>query len=190
MGVVELRRLRQVEDGNRILKQLVADLSIRTCCRRPREKMGKVGLEPCGDPLLPERLRDQRATAGCGWPKAAGAVVHTSLVIADHLLREGAVYFNLSGNDFDKPYRWAVARQLIHRLHGLGRRGACPTSHRLTPCSPVFGPGWVGVRRGANSSKDACPRLMIGNSPGAREPPWRSVPQRRPDQRALHSPRT
>ncbi len=55
-----------------------------------------------------------------GRAKAAVAVAHTILVIAYHLLTEGTVYRDLGGNYFDERDRQAVARRLIHRLHGLG----------------------------------------------------------------------
>lgn len=45
MGVAELARLRQLEDENKKLKSLVADLTrrLRTCCKRYCEKSSEAG---------------------------------------------------------------------------------------------------------------------------------------------------
>src|SRR5215217_1125792 len=55
-----------------------------------------------------------------GRARAAIAVGHSILVIAYHLLTEGAVYRDLGANYFDERDRQAVERRLVHRLEGLG----------------------------------------------------------------------
>jgi putative transposase len=44
MGIAELTRLRQLEDENKKLKALVADLTLdSTCCKRCSEKSSEAG---------------------------------------------------------------------------------------------------------------------------------------------------
>ena len=60
MGVVELRRLRQVEEENRKLKQLVADLSLdKHMLQEALRKTGEAGPEARRRRLLPGRLPGQ-----------------------------------------------------------------------------------------------------------------------------------
>ena len=44
------------------------------------------------------------------------------LVSVYHLLRDGADYDDLGGNDFDERDRRAVERRLVHRLEALGHK--------------------------------------------------------------------
>jgi putative transposase len=63
MGVVELRRLRQVEEEHRNLKQLVADLSLdKPMLQEALRKIGEAGPEACRGGLLSGRLPGQRAS--------------------------------------------------------------------------------------------------------------------------------
>ncbi len=64
----------------------------------------------------------RRLAARRGKGRAAGAVGHTILVIAYHLLRDGTEDHDLGPRDFDERDRRAVARRLVHRLEGLGYR--------------------------------------------------------------------
>jgi transposase len=64
----------------------------------------------------------RRLAARRGKAKAAIAVAHSILIIVYHLLTEGTVYCDLSGNYFDERDRQAVERRLVHRLEGLGYR--------------------------------------------------------------------
>lgn len=60
MGVAELHRLRQLEEENRTLKQLVADLSLdNICCKRCCEKSSEAGPEAGTCPLSAHRLSHQ-----------------------------------------------------------------------------------------------------------------------------------
>jgi transposase len=55
-----------------------------------------------------------------GRKKAAVAVGHSILVIADHLLTEGTTYQEVGADYFDQRERPALARRLVRRLEGLG----------------------------------------------------------------------
>ena len=73
IGVAKVRRLRVLEEENRKLKQLVADLSLDSrCCRTCSEK----SLEACSAAApggVPAgSLRRQRATGLCGLDPAPG----------------------------------------------------------------------------------------------------------------------
>ena len=67
MGIAELRRLREVEDENRRLKQIVARVPasrvasplIDRCCKRHFEKTGEAGSEACRGAFPPGRLQSQ-----------------------------------------------------------------------------------------------------------------------------------
>jgi putative transposase len=63
MGIAELRRLRQLEDENRQLKQLVADLTLDRHmlqgCRRSSEKSCKAGAAEAASGLRARRLCGQ-----------------------------------------------------------------------------------------------------------------------------------
>ncbi len=61
-----------------------------------------------------------RLAARRGTKRAAVAVGHTILLIAYHLLSEGAVYRDLGDRYFDERDRQAVERRLVGRLEGLG----------------------------------------------------------------------
>jgi transposase len=62
----------------------------------------------------------RRLAARRGRAKAAIAVAHSILIIVDHLLTDGTVYYDLGSNYFDERDRHGVARRLVHRLQGLG----------------------------------------------------------------------
>jgi transposase len=62
----------------------------------------------------------RRLAARRGKSRAAGAVGHTILVIAYHLLRDGTDYQDLGPRYFDERDRRAVERRLVHRLESLG----------------------------------------------------------------------
>ena len=62
----------------------------------------------------------RRLAARRGRAKAAVAVAHSILIIAYHMLTEGADYCDLGGNYFDERDRQGVERRLVHRLQGLG----------------------------------------------------------------------
>jgi transposase len=55
-----------------------------------------------------------------GTKRAAVAVGHTILVVADHLLNEEDIYRDLGNRSFDERDRQAVERRLVARLEGLG----------------------------------------------------------------------
>jgi hypothetical protein len=61
-----------------------------------------------------------RLAARRGTKRAAVAVGHTILVIADNVLNEGEVYRDLGEHYFDERDRNAVERRLVIRLAGLG----------------------------------------------------------------------
>jgi transposase len=63
-----------------------------------------------------------RLAARRGKKKAAVAVGHTILVIAYHLLKDGAAYRELGGGYFDQRVGQALARYLVRRLERLGHR--------------------------------------------------------------------
>src|SRR4051812_32357522 len=62
----------------------------------------------------------RRLAARRGKSRAAVAVGHAILIIAYHLLRDGADYHDLGPRYFDERDRRAVERRLVHRLEGLG----------------------------------------------------------------------
>jgi transposase len=64
--------------------------------------------------------RYRRLAARRGKGKAAIAVGHRILVIADHPLTAGTVDRDLGANSFDERDRHGVTRRLVHRLEGLG----------------------------------------------------------------------
>jgi transposase len=64
----------------------------------------------------------RRLAARRGKSRAAVAVGHTILVIAFHLLRDGATYRDLGPTYFDRLDRQHVERRLVHRLRDLGYR--------------------------------------------------------------------
>lgn len=64
----------------------------------------------------------RRLAARRGKSRAAVAVGHTILVVAFHLLRDGATYRDLGPTYFDQIDRQHVERRLVHRLHDLGYR--------------------------------------------------------------------
>jgi transposase len=55
-----------------------------------------------------------------GKRRAAVAVAHTLLVMANHILTRYESYHDLGANYFDERDRQAVARRLVHRLEALG----------------------------------------------------------------------
>jgi transposase len=72
----------------------------------------------------------RRLAARKGRKRAIVAVGHSILVIAYHLLRDGAEYADLGGNYFDERDRRAVERDLVRRLEKLGNKVT------LTPFAP------------------------------------------------------
>lgn len=64
----------------------------------------------------------RRLAARRGKSRAAVAVGHPILVVAFHLLRDGATYRDLGPTYFDQIDRQHVERRLVHRLHDLGYR--------------------------------------------------------------------
>lgn len=62
----------------------------------------------------------RRLAARRGAKRAAVAVGHTMLVIAYHLLRDGAVYQELGGNYFDEQKEQHVVHRMQRRLERLG----------------------------------------------------------------------
>lgn len=62
----------------------------------------------------------RRLAARRGKKRAAVAVAHSILVIAYHLLRNGAEYRELGGDYFDKRNQEQLQRSLVKRLEGLG----------------------------------------------------------------------
>jgi len=66
------------------------------------------------------QAHDRRLAARRGKSRAAVAVGHTILVIADHLLAEGTTDRDLGPNSFDERDRRHVEHRLIRRLEGLG----------------------------------------------------------------------
>jgi transposase len=64
----------------------------------------------------------RRLAARRGKSRAAGAVGHTILVIAFHLLQRGTTYHDLGPTYFDRLDRQQVERRLVHRLRDLGYR--------------------------------------------------------------------
>src|SRR5215207_826823 len=72
MGIAELRRLKQLEEENRKLKQLVADLSLdKHMLQEALRKTGEAGPEARGGGLLPGRRPGQRAASVPGGRGAA-----------------------------------------------------------------------------------------------------------------------
>ena len=69
-------------------------------------------------------LRSQfyRLAARRGKKRALVAVAHTILVIAWHVLKNGATYQELGGNYFEKRQAEALQRSLVRRLERLGNR--------------------------------------------------------------------
>jgi transposase len=61
-----------------------------------------------------------RVASRRGMKKAAMAVAHRILVIAGHILREGAVYREIGGDYYDRRNPQATARRLRERLQRLG----------------------------------------------------------------------
>lgn len=72
----------------------------------------------CKSGYLPAQYR--RLSRRRGRRRAVVAVGHTILVIAYHLLRDGAIYEELGGNYFDERDRRAVERRAVGRLEALG----------------------------------------------------------------------
>ncbi len=64
----------------------------------------------------------RRPAARRGKSRAAAAVGHTILVIADHLRRDGTTHHDLGPRSVDERDRRAAERRLVHRLEGLGYR--------------------------------------------------------------------
>jgi len=62
----------------------------------------------------------RRLAARRGKSRAAIAVGHSILVIAYHLLRDGAEYRDLGPHYFDERERHTIERRLVHRLEALG----------------------------------------------------------------------
>ena len=68
MGVPEIRRLKQLEEENRKLKQLVADLSLD-------KKMSRTSWEKSSDPAPLDLVQGagQRSTRGTTWPSSTAS---------------------------------------------------------------------------------------------------------------------
>lgn len=64
--------------------------------------------------------QDRRLAARRGKSRAAVAVGHTILMIAFHLLRDGATYRDLGPTYFDHLDRQQVEQRLVRRLRDLG----------------------------------------------------------------------
>jgi transposase len=102
-----------------------------------------------------------RVASRAGRKKAAMAVAHRMLIIAWHIINDGAVYRELGGNHHDRLNPNRSARRLIRRLEQIGLEvNVKPkvTEAMLVPESPTQAGGAADrIRRGPRSTRPRPP---------------------------------
>ena len=78
----------------------------------------------------------RRLRTRLGQQKAAFALAHHLLVVAFHVIRDGAVYVELGEHYYDQHNKPKAVKRLVQRLQSLGYYVTLQPASELSPCQP------------------------------------------------------